>query len=235
MMIKKIIKRIIFPNTNSSKDYINYLKKRGCKIGKDTYFFDPRSTLIDDSRPEFIEIGERCKITKGVIILAHDYSYSVVREIYHEVLPTSAVTKIGNNVFIGMNAIILMGSTIGDNVIIGAGAVVKGDIPSGTIYAGNPAKQISTIEEYHNKLKNNLLSNAELHANRLLEIKGRKPFINEMGYYSWIFMNKNKENKEGYFDKLPFYGDSHDEAVKDYMRLDNLYEDFKEFLNNVNK
>ena len=58
--------------------------------------------------------------------------------------------KIGNNVFIGARTIILPGTTIGDNTIIGAGSVVKGNIPSGVIVAGNPARVIKSIEEYAN-------------------------------------------------------------------------------------
>lgn len=41
--------------------------------------------------------------------------------------------------------------TIGDNVIISAGSVVTKDIPTGTVYAGNPAQYICTIEEYKSK------------------------------------------------------------------------------------
>lgn len=52
---------------------------------------------------------------------------------------------IGNNVFIGANAIVLKGVSIGDNVIIGAGSVVVKDIPQGEIWGGNPAKFIRNI------------------------------------------------------------------------------------------
>ncbi len=54
---------------------------------------------------------------------------------------------IGDNVWIGGNAIILPGVTIGDNVIIGAGSVVGKDIPSNWIAAGNPCKLIREITE----------------------------------------------------------------------------------------
>ena len=50
--------------------------------------------------------------------------------------------KIGNNVFSGMYAIILKGTTIGDNVIIGAGSVVNGRVESNSVYAGVPAKKM---------------------------------------------------------------------------------------------
>ena len=233
MRIKSIIRRIVYPNTFSSKAYIKYLRKRGCKIGENTHFHDPNNTVIDKSRPEFIEIGTNCQIASGAIILAHDYSYSILNNVYKEMLPTSAVTKIGNNVFIGMNSIILMGSTIGDNVIIGAGAVVKGNIPSGTICAGNPARPISTIDNYYYRLKGNVLNNAKLHAKRIQYIKGRQPNINELGYYSWIFLDKNNENKEKFFDNLPFYGSCKSEALSNYMTLKNKYNSFDDFLSDL--
>ncbi|ETJ18530.1 hypothetical protein Q604_UNBC18619G0006, partial [human gut metagenome] len=210
-MIKKFIKKIIFPNNYSSEAYIKYLKSKGCKVGDNTYFFNPRTIEVDVSRPEFIEIGNNCKITRGVIILAHDYSYSILFKTHNEVLPTSGITKIGNNVFIGMNSIILMNTTIGDNVIIGAGSVVKGSIPSNTIFAGNPAKQISTINEYYAKLKNNVVQNATLHARRILQIKGRYPTLNEMGYYTWLFTENT--NNSNCTNSLPFYGNCKDELI----------------------
>ena len=48
--------------------------------------------------------------------------------------------KIGNNVWIGGNCVILPGITIGDNVTIGAGSIVTKDIPSNVVAYGNPCK-----------------------------------------------------------------------------------------------
>lgn len=50
--------------------------------------------------------------------------------------------KIGNDVWIGANSIILSGVTVGNGVIIGAGAVVTKDVPDYAIVGGNPAKVI---------------------------------------------------------------------------------------------
>ncbi len=50
--------------------------------------------------------------------------------------------RIGNNVFIGCNCIILKGTTLGDNCIVGAGSVVHGTFPANSVIAGNPAKII---------------------------------------------------------------------------------------------
>lgn len=53
--------------------------------------------------------------------------------------------------FLGLNAIVLPGIKIGDGSIIGAGAVVTKDVPEGVIVGGNPARIISTVENYIKK------------------------------------------------------------------------------------
>ncbi len=55
--------------------------------------------------------------------------------------------KIGNDVWIGSNATILAGVTIGDGAIIGANAVVTRDVPDNTIAAGVPARIIRKVKD----------------------------------------------------------------------------------------
>ena len=55
--------------------------------------------------------------------------------------------KIGNNCWIGANAVICPGVTIGDNSVIGAGSVVIHDVPANTVAAGNPCRIIREIGE----------------------------------------------------------------------------------------
>ncbi|MBR2762589.1 MAG: CatB-related O-acetyltransferase [Solobacterium sp.] len=57
-------------------------------------------------------------------------------------LPLKGDTFIGNDVWIGQNAVILPGVRIGDGAIIGASSVVARDIEPYTVCAGNPAKRI---------------------------------------------------------------------------------------------
>ena len=49
---------------------------------------------------------------------------------------------IGNNVWIGMNCVIMRGVTIGENAVIGANSVVTKNIPANVIAAGSPCKVI---------------------------------------------------------------------------------------------
>jgi acetyltransferase-like isoleucine patch superfamily enzyme len=58
----------------------------------------------------------------------------------------TAPVKIGDNVWIGMNAVILKGVTIGDNSVVAAGAVVTKSVPANTIVAGNPAVEVKKFE-----------------------------------------------------------------------------------------
>ena len=55
--------------------------------------------------------------------------------------------KIGNNVWIGANAVILPGVTIGDNAVIGTGSIVTKDIPVNVIAAGNPYRILREITD----------------------------------------------------------------------------------------
>lgn len=56
-----------------------------------------------------------------------------------------AEVRIEDDVFIGMNCLILKGVTIGRGSIIGAGSVVSGNVPAGVIFAGNPARLIREL------------------------------------------------------------------------------------------
>lgn len=83
MKIKEAIKKLIYPNKYCSEAYVNFLRRGGAKIGEGTIFYNPMNTVVDETSLPFIEIGKNCRITAEVIILAHDYSYAVLRPEYH--------------------------------------------------------------------------------------------------------------------------------------------------------
>lgn len=61
-------------------------------------------------------------------------------------LECAAPVKIGNNVWLGGNAIICPGVTIGDNTTIGAGSVVVKDIPANVVAVGNPCQVLRQLD-----------------------------------------------------------------------------------------
>ena len=79
--------------------------------------------------------------------------------------------KIKDNVFIGMNAIILPGTKIGSNVIIGAGSVVNGELNSNSVYAGVPAKFICSLDDFVDKHKDKFINSKHLNQ------KDKKEFL----------------------------------------------------------
>jgi acetyltransferase-like isoleucine patch superfamily enzyme len=58
----------------------------------------------------------------------------------------TAPVIISDNVWIGMNAIILKGVTIGENSVVAAGSVVTKSVPANTVVAGNPAVPVKTFQ-----------------------------------------------------------------------------------------
>ena len=89
-----------------------------------------------------IVFGDNVYIGPGVKIISSNHDVKNFR------LHVSAKPiLIGNNVWIGANAIILPEVVIGDNAIIGAGSVVTRNVEPSTIVAGNPAKMIKKISD----------------------------------------------------------------------------------------
>ena len=109
-------------------------------------FYNKGMNSTIDALSDLVIIGEGFISAPGSIILAHDAS-----TIIHCGKTRVEKTIIGKNVFLGANAVILPGIKVGDNAIIGAGAVVTKNVPPDSIVVGNPAKIVSTVNEYISK------------------------------------------------------------------------------------
>lgn len=91
-------------------------------------------------------IGSHVDISNGVTIFSHTHNpWDMTHKEKCETMP--AITTISNNVWIGTNAIIMAGVTIGEHSVIGAGSIVTRDVPPNYIVAGNPAKFIKMNEK----------------------------------------------------------------------------------------
>ena len=99
-----------------------------------------------------VSIGSYCSFAPGVSILSqrdHDInrvsSYPFKEKLGIGFLGCATgkgAIKIGNDVWVGLNAIILSGVTIGDGAIIGAGSVVSRNVKDYTVVVGNPALEV---------------------------------------------------------------------------------------------
>jgi acetyltransferase-like isoleucine patch superfamily enzyme len=169
----------------NSSLYITYLRKKGVTVGEGTRFFGTRS--IDLTRPCLVEIGRNCVFAYGVRVVSHGFDWSVLREKYGEVLGSTGKVIIEDNVFVGINAIILKGVRIGRNSIIGVGSVVTHNIPPNSVAAGNPCRVIMTIDEYFERRK--------------------KSYVEEAKAYALELYRKTKKvpRKEDFWDEFPIF------------------------------
>jgi acetyltransferase-like isoleucine patch superfamily enzyme len=93
-----------------------------------------------------ISIGDNTMIGPNTIILDHDGHVAwPPSERWTKSGPVAEVV-IENDVWIGMNCTILKGVKIGSGSIIAAGSVVTSDVDSNSLYAGNPARKIKSID-----------------------------------------------------------------------------------------
>ena len=146
--LKKILNRI------RGEQSLKKLKKRGLVIGEDFYIQD--GVYIDPAHCWHIRIGNNVTLAARVHILAHDGSTKHLLGLGYT--RVSNVT-IGDHVFIGVGTIVLPGVTIGNNVLIGAGSVVSRDIPDNSVAVGNPARVVSSLDDYVNREKGRMKDN----------------------------------------------------------------------------
>ena len=88
-----------------------------------------------------IVIGDQTRIANNVTIYAFNHGMSPNNPIYQQKSNSKGIT-IGKDVWIGAQAGIVDGVTIGDCAVIGMGAIVTKDVPDYGIVAGNPARII---------------------------------------------------------------------------------------------
>jgi len=100
-------------------------------FGSGCHIYEPRAGLT---------IGDNSMIAGGVLICGVNHGYAIRGVPMRQQATETAPIVIGQDVWIGMGAIILPGVTLGDGSIVGAGAVVTSDVPSGAVVSGVPAR-----------------------------------------------------------------------------------------------
>ena len=90
-------------------------------------------------------IGNNVNLAQGITVTALNHNFEdTTRKIDGQGISTKPVV-IGDDVWIGANAVILPGVTIGRHVVVAAGAVVTKDVPDYSLVAGVPAKVIKQL------------------------------------------------------------------------------------------
>lgn len=108
------------------------------------------------TEPFLITLGKNVHITDGCKFITHDGGTLILRRFTPD-LEITAPIKIGDNVYLGIETIIMPGVTIEDNVIAGARSIITKNVKTNSVIAGVPAKFIKSVDEYHEKLKQNSL------------------------------------------------------------------------------
>ena len=108
----------------------------------ENFFANYNLTVLDVG---LVRIGNNAQIAPNVSI--YTAGHPVHPESRNSGYEYGIAITIGDNVWIGGNAVIMPGVTIGDNVVIGAGSIVTKDLPSNVIAAGNPCRVIREITD----------------------------------------------------------------------------------------
>ncbi len=96
-------------------------------------------------------IGDYVQIGQHVLISGLNHKYENIDITIAEQGIEVSPVKINNNVWIGANAVILAGITIGEHCVVGAGSVVTKDIPPFSVVVGNPAKVVKKWDDQQQK------------------------------------------------------------------------------------
>jgi acetyltransferase-like isoleucine patch superfamily enzyme len=96
---------------------------------------------------ELVEVGNHCMLANGCFIsdAAHRFD-DPLKPVPWQGFTTKGPTRIGDNVWCGVNVVVTSGVTIGERSVIGANSVVTTNIPPHSIAAGAPARVLRTIE-----------------------------------------------------------------------------------------
>tara|TARA_R110002051_G_scaffold265495_4_gene325347 strand:+ start:11065 stop:11517 length:453 start_codon:yes stop_codon:yes gene_type:complete len=147
----------------------------GVTIGENCRIYG-NSPNMWGTEPFLIKIGNNVHITDRCRFITHDGGTLILRKFTPD-LEVTAPIKIGNDVYLGEETIIMPGININNNVIVGIRSIVTKDIASNSVVVGIPAKKIKTVDEYHEKLKKISLKIGHLSRDKK-EIQLKKIFKN---------------------------------------------------------
>jgi acetyltransferase-like isoleucine patch superfamily enzyme len=124
---------------------VNVLHRwRGVRMGADC-FVDP-AAILETAYPENITLGDDVRVTAGAIVMTHIKPPHYLRDAGHVPVVLKPVV-LEDHCFIGVNAVVMPGVTVGRAAVVASGAVVTTNVPALTMVAGNPAKIVKRFDE----------------------------------------------------------------------------------------
>jgi acetyltransferase-like isoleucine patch superfamily enzyme len=131
-------------------EWADWHKRRGLLHSSGDWVSINTNVVITD--PQYVRMGENVHLT-GCALFGHDGSVAMVNRACGSKFDHVGKIDLRDNTFVGHNAIIMPGVTIGPNVLVAAGAVVTKDVPPNTVVGGIPAKRICSFEEHVDGLR----------------------------------------------------------------------------------
>lgn len=124
------------------EEWARVLRRHGGFFAMGEHCSIQTNVLITD--PVHVRLGSNVRLS-GCTLFGHDGSVNMLKRLSGRTLDRVGKIDIRDNVFIGHQAIVLPGVTIGPNVVVAAGTVVTKDVAPDTVVAGNPARPIGTV------------------------------------------------------------------------------------------
>jgi len=134
------------------RDYAEHLRRQGLFHAMGEHCaISPHANIHDAG---FIQLGNNVRMSV-CSLFGHDGSVNMINQTLGTAYDAVGPIIIGDDVFIGHQAIILPNVRIGSRVIVAAGAVVASDIPDNSVAAGVPARVVRSFDEHVERVRRN--------------------------------------------------------------------------------
>jgi acetyltransferase-like isoleucine patch superfamily enzyme len=135
--------------TPTGVQWADYLRRHGGLHAMGDRCSVQTNVVITD--PAYTRLGHNVSLS-GCTLFGHDGVVNMLRTAYGGTLDRVGRIDIRDNVFIGHQAIVMPGVTIGPDAVVAAGSVVTRDVPPGCVVGGVPAKVIARTQDLHASL-----------------------------------------------------------------------------------